>query len=302
MAFNPSETAAELRKSMKGLGTNDDALIAILSRLTNEQIQQARTAYSVELQRDLVEDIKSETSGVYCDLLVGLTLTRAEFDAGQLHKAIKGLGTNEDVFIQILSHRTSAEIALIEQAYTQLAGVSLKQDIDGDFSGDGKAVALGMVSYNKAVTATDPVAVNAYVDTLYNAGEGRLGTNEEAFVQAICGFSPTWLKAVNEAYGRKHGHTLVHAVKEEFSGFAAKTLQAMVTDIDEYYADLIHQACSGLGTDEELLVRVLASRRHMMKEINNKFMEKYTDSVAFRVEKEVGGDFGKLVTALVEAA
>ena len=41
----------------------------------------------------------------------------AQADADALHKAMKGLGTNEDALIQILCHRTSAQRATINQAY-----------------------------------------------------------------------------------------------------------------------------------------------------------------------------------------
>ena len=41
----------------------------------------------------------------------------ARADADALHKAMKGLGTNEDALIQILCHRTSAQRVAINQAY-----------------------------------------------------------------------------------------------------------------------------------------------------------------------------------------
>lgn len=39
------------------------------------------------------------------------------FEAKELRRAVKGVGTDEDVFVQILCHRTPTEIAAIKDAY-----------------------------------------------------------------------------------------------------------------------------------------------------------------------------------------
>ena len=53
--------------------------------------------------QDLVEDLKSETSGDFRDLLVALYEDPVEFEARCLHQAMVGLGTDEEVcFIRFL--------------------------------------------------------------------------------------------------------------------------------------------------------------------------------------------------------
>lgn len=47
-----------------------------------------------------------------------------------------------------------------------------------------------------------------------------------------------------------------------------------VKDHDEYYADLIWEACDGAGTDEDVLTRAIVARRHRLVDINNKWVWK----------------------------
>jgi len=60
---------------MKGLGTNEAALIEVLGPRTNEELQLIQKTYTSEIKRDLIKDIKDETSGHFEDALVSLILT-----------------------------------------------------------------------------------------------------------------------------------------------------------------------------------------------------------------------------------
>lgn len=77
---------------LQGLGTDDKTLIATIVPRTNEELQVLRQVYQKEIGRDLVEDVKSETSGDYEKALVGTLLTRAQWDAKCLRSFMKGIG------------------------------------------------------------------------------------------------------------------------------------------------------------------------------------------------------------------
>lgn len=71
------------------------------------------------LWQDMVEDIKSEMSGHCEDVLVALVEGVAKFLARQVHDAISGAGTDEQILIDILCPRTNNEIADISDAYLE---------------------------------------------------------------------------------------------------------------------------------------------------------------------------------------
>jgi len=57
---------------MKGLGTNDDQLVRLMSTLTKSQLKRANEVYTKAHQRTIHAAIKSETSGSYQKTLLGL--------------------------------------------------------------------------------------------------------------------------------------------------------------------------------------------------------------------------------------
>ena len=65
--------AWSLRKAMEGLGTTDSVLIDILGTSSNSEIAAIRDSFSRQFQRDLEQDVASETSGDYKKLMVFLT-------------------------------------------------------------------------------------------------------------------------------------------------------------------------------------------------------------------------------------
>lgn len=63
------------------------------------------------------DDLKSETSGNFRATLKALVTDKAAYEAKWLNKAMKGLGTDETLLIEILATRSNAEIYKIKEAY-----------------------------------------------------------------------------------------------------------------------------------------------------------------------------------------
>lgn len=78
---------------MKGIGTDETAIIKIVANRTNKYRQELKTVYKSRHGRDLVADLKSETGGKFEDILVGLFQTPVEYDCACLNRAMKGLGS-----------------------------------------------------------------------------------------------------------------------------------------------------------------------------------------------------------------
>ena len=62
----------QIYNAVTGLGTNEETLIEIISSMTNEELNKIKQRYPQMYQRDLVELIKSETSGHLQKILITL--------------------------------------------------------------------------------------------------------------------------------------------------------------------------------------------------------------------------------------
>ncbi|CAF4746540.1 unnamed protein product, partial [Rotaria sp. Silwood2] len=78
--FDANRDADALRKAMKGVGTKEQTLIDILGNRNTFQRLEIKTAFKNKLNRDLVSDLKSETSGDFSNLLERLMLDQVELD------------------------------------------------------------------------------------------------------------------------------------------------------------------------------------------------------------------------------
>lgn len=115
--FDAVADAKALRKAMKGFGTDEEGLINIICRRNNEQRQAIQMQYKTNFGKDLIEDIKSETSGNFETLLVSLCHPIVDFYVYEIHDAMAGIGTDEDVLIEVLCSLSNYEINVIKDAY-----------------------------------------------------------------------------------------------------------------------------------------------------------------------------------------
>jgi len=115
--FDPDTDCKALRKAMKGMGTDEDTIIKILCSRSFQQREILKGHFKQMFGKDLVANIKSELSGNLEDLIVGLLTPLDEFLAQEVQRAVKGMGTDEDLLIEIFCTRNNAEIAAIKAAY-----------------------------------------------------------------------------------------------------------------------------------------------------------------------------------------
>lgn len=87
--FNPEKDAERLRKSIKGSGTDEKILIDIMGNRNTVQRLKIKDTYKAMFGRDLVEDIKGDTSGNFQKLLISLLMGQVEYDCVEMRKAIQ---------------------------------------------------------------------------------------------------------------------------------------------------------------------------------------------------------------------
>lgn len=80
-------------------------------------VQAIAKAFKVCFGKDLIEDIKSETTGNFENLLVALLTPTVDFYVKEIHDAMDGMGTAEDVLVEVFCSLRNHEIHTIKAAY-----------------------------------------------------------------------------------------------------------------------------------------------------------------------------------------
>ena len=297
------EDAAALRKAMKGIGTDEKAIIKIIANRTNRERLAMIESFKRQFNRDLIKDLKSELSGKFEDATLALFKDPIEYDCYSLNKAMKGAGTNEDTLIEILASRPNYYINQIKERYKILFGKTLEEHLSSELSGDLKKVMLTLTSAQRSTNVNpDRNDCTNKVEQLYKAGEKRLGTDEKVFYDILTKASPEEIKLMNEIYTQKYKHGLLKAIEEEFSGDLKKLLKTMICvslDPSEYFATRINYAIKGAGTKDALLIRILVTRDELdMPQIKAAYKRLYNKDMVQAIEKDTSGDYKRLLVEL----
>ena len=141
------------------------------------------------------------------------------------------------------------------------------------------------------------------VKALYNAGEGKLGTDEEIFNRIFATRSPAHLACLDKHYQQLHGKTLLEVVEKEFSGdvkvLLKTVLHSHINPVD-YFAQRIYLACKGWGTNDKVLVRsIITTDEILLKDIKKLYQKKYSMTLEAQITEETSGDYKKMLLDLV---
>uniref|UniRef100_A0A8C1T9W1 Annexin n=1 Tax=Cyprinus carpio TaxID=7962 RepID=A0A8C1T9W1_CYPCA len=285
--FNAKHDAEVLRKAMKGIGTDEDAILMLLAARSNAQRQEIKAAYKKAFGKDLVKDLRSELGGKLEDLIVALMYPSILYDAHELHKAIKGVGTEDEVLIEILASRTCDEIKDIAKAYKKEYGSKLEKDIMGDTSGH----------YQRLLVILERV-----YKKLFAAGEEKFGTDEDKFINILGNRSAEHLRRVFDAYKKIAGCDIEESIKDECTGNLEALLLAVVKcakSVPAYFAESVRESMRRAGTDDETLIRIMVSRSERdMLDIRAIYKKKYGESLYSTIQEDTDGDYQKALLYL----
>jgi len=201
---------------------------------------------------------------------------RPTYIARTVRNAVKGAGTNEAALIDALIHTPNAEIKAAAEAYHKIYNKHIVEDVASDTSGDFKRLLVGLLQGARdESTVVNPALAATDADNLYKSGEGKMGTNEETFVEFFLQRSRAHIVEVNRIYSEKRGHDLAAAINSEFSGNLRLALKGLATPRAYYWARRIHHALAGIGTNDSILIRAFVlNNRAQLKEVETAYGER----------------------------
>jgi len=304
--FRPQADA--LRKAMKGFGTDEKALINVLSRLDPLQMAAVRATYSQHIGRDLYKDVKSECGGYLRDGLLAVIEGPLMHDTVCAHEAIQGIGTKEWLLNDVLLGRSNADLNAIKAAYERTYHRPLIKDVEGDLSfktAELFAAVLRAQRHDEFVPP-NPHAIENEARTLHDSTSARMVNNVTEVCAIFSRSSDNELRAIDQAFHARYHADLEKHIVKEFAGHMEDALLHMLrTAKDPAMRDaiLLEECMAGMGTkDDRLVVRVVRVHwdRNHKEQVKRAYRLKYGKDLIERVRGETSGDYQRLMVALLE--
>jgi len=304
--FHVEEDCNTIKKAFKGFGTDEEAVINVVTARDNDQRQKIKEQYKVLFGKDLIKELKSELKGDFEDVIVSLMQTPEVLHAEHVKKAIKGAGTNEDALIEIFVsiNNCHSNIGILLDTYQKVHGKTMADDLRSDVKGDFGELILGLISGQREDNLhVDVDKAQRDAQDLIAAGIGQKGTDEDVFIRILNTRSYPQLKHTFKIYDSIAPNDLVTDIKKEFKGDLEKALLAIVSavrDMPGFFAEILKDSMKALGTDEKTLTRVIVTRsEYDLADIKRAYQRKYNKDLAEAVKKDTSGDYRKALLAII---
>jgi len=152
-------------------------VIRIFSNRSKQQLAAIAEEFKAQSAHHHALDyaLETEVSGAFLKLCVGVITPVSQIKKDTLRDAVQGIGTRENILIDVLTQSTAYEIA------TFAADEKLKKmvldDVGGDFK---KAVEEIFKALRPDFGGLEPKQAEDVAHQFYKAGEGKLGTNKKS--------------------------------------------------------------------------------------------------------------------------
>lgn len=305
MESNPVEDARQIQLILSGKEKDDDKLIKLVTSRTNEERLKIKDEYNSTFNSDLINDLKKAYSFHFEDVLVGLFFSPVDYDCYHIRKAVKGIGTNENTLIEILSTRDKEHIEKMKLRYKEIyPGRDMVQDIKRDTSGSFWKVLSTLLESNRDDDENkilDKERCKEDAKNLYQAGQTK--TNHvEIFTEIFTKRTKYELIEIGRIYHQISKNSILQDIQNLFSGDTKNALEGIIYGIlspSEYFAKILYKSMKGLGTSDTTLIRVMISRNEIdMPQIKQYYRNLYNKDLINDIKGDTSGNYQKILVEL----
>uniref|UniRef100_A0A3P9HWK5 Annexin n=1 Tax=Oryzias latipes TaxID=8090 RepID=A0A3P9HWK5_ORYLA len=293
--FDPTHDAARIDAAIKTKGVDEQTIIDILTRRSCQQRREIAFEYERMAKKDLSSALKGALSGSLEALMLGLMKSTAQFDASELRASMKGLGTDEEVLIEMVCSRGEEELMEIKKEYREMFKKEVEKDIAGDTSGNFAKLLLALVQVPSVRLLSPP-------QSLYEAGVKRKGTDVTTWISIMSQRSVPHLQKVFERYKSYSPYDIKESIKKEVKGDLEKSFLTLVECFENrqlYFANRLNDAMKSKGAKEKVLTRIMVSRCEVdLMKIRTEFKKHHRRSLYQTIAEHTKGDYQKALLSL----
>lgn len=297
----------ELMRAMSGFKRNHTAIIRILARPDPAQMALLRQTYAQRnAGQQLESKIDSSFRSHYGDALLQLVRGPLMADVWNVNRAIKGLGTKEDMLSDTLIGRSNADMMAIKQAYQHTFRRPMEQDVKEDLSLKTETMfqLIMRASRTDESYPFNPQEISRDCEQLHYAMRGlSIATTQETVYTILTQRSDNQIRAIAAQYQTTYRKPLEDTIRGNFSGHMQDALVLCVqraSDRAKSDAYQLEASMKGFGTKDDLLVnRVVAlhwNRLHM-DQVKRAYQHFFKTDLIQRVKGETSGDYRDCLVA-----
>nr|XP_016497952.1 PREDICTED: annexin D2-like [Nicotiana tabacum] len=298
-----AEDSQQLRKAFVGLGTDEARIIQILGHRNAAQRKLIRETYQTTYEKDLLKDLDGEISGDFQGVVHLWTMDPSERDACLANEATKRLPDSNCIIMEIACARPSDDLFKVRQTYHACYKKSLEEDVSDHSTGDFRKLLVPLVTAfryegdevnmalasNEAKILHEKISDNAY--------------NDEELIRILSIRSKTQLNATFNQYNDQFGNAINKDLKSNPKDAYLKLLRSAIkclTEPEKYFEKVLRLAMKGLGTDEESLTRVVATRAEVdMELIKERYYQRNNMPLDRAISDDTSGDYERMLLALI---
>ncbi|CAF2947711.1 unnamed protein product [Rotaria sp. Silwood2] len=283
------EKSNRKNQSLRTYDSDEEKSIRYTNSLKSP-VRQEKSMYDEEEEQQRTPKIYTEETEEQ-GTLVPFPNFNVDQDCENLHKSMKGIGTDEDILINILGNRSNDQRLQIRDKYKTKFGRDLENDIKGDTSGNFRKVLKNLLY--------SPVEYDCY--ELQRAIKG-LGTNEEALIEILASRSNKRLQAINDLYSKLFNQSLEKDIISDVSGHLKKLLVALIqgqrpesnrineNEIKNDAKQLYEAGIKKWGTDESKFIQILSNRSNVqLKAIFEAYQQYSKRDIEDDIKSETSG-------------
>ena len=219
-----------LNKAMKGIGSNKNAITEIICFRDHERLEEVKKDYQQEYGKDLIAELKDETSGNYQKILMMIIEgKRNTNDQPDLQNCIniveelfneKGKFKKKELFHNYITTLSRDELLLVCKEYHKKYGKTMKKAIEDEFSGNEKDLLRALL-----LSLFSPCEY--YAEQIMDSVKG-LGTNDDKLIRIVVSRYNIDMKYIKKYFKRIYNKDLLTEVKDDVSGPYGELLEILI--------------------------------------------------------------------------
>ena len=220
--------------AMKGAGTDENCLIEVIASRPNWLLEKIKKKYSELYKKELVEDIKGDTSGDFQKILEGILRCKRsevkEINKENCEKIAKELSEAKEegwvvndessAFYNYIMNSSPKELSAIAREYYRLSGKTIIDGIENNFKGDAKDL-LKSILYSL-------VSPSEYFATRIKKAIEGFGTDNKTLIRILITRCEVDMNIIKKYYKQLYNKDMIEDIKNDISGDYQKLMIELI--------------------------------------------------------------------------